>query len=80
MVDEFNEWLFSPKRKEGDVEIVKTEQYGYHIMYFAGEGEEKWFADCFNAIVNEKTEEVYAELEKTYVVTVNEKGLKAVKG
>ena len=35
MVDEFDKWIFDTNRKEGDVEIVKT-QYGYHVIYFVG--------------------------------------------
>ena len=38
MVQEFNDWCFDPARKAGDTDIVKT-SYGYHIMYFVGEGE-----------------------------------------
>ncbi len=38
MVEEFNDWCFDPARKTGDTDIVKT-TYGYHVMYFVGEGE-----------------------------------------
>ncbi len=38
MVTEFNDWCYDPARKPGDTDIVKT-TYGYHIMYFVGEGE-----------------------------------------
>ena len=38
MVSEFNDWIFDPARKAGDTDIVKT-TYGYHIMYFVGQGE-----------------------------------------
>lgn len=36
MVTEFDEWIFDESRKPGDVELVKTEGYGYHIIYFIG--------------------------------------------
>lgn len=38
MVDEFNDWCFDESRQPGDTGIVYS-QYGYHIMYFVGEGE-----------------------------------------
>ncbi|MBR6259285.1 MAG: peptidylprolyl isomerase, partial [Oscillospiraceae bacterium] len=38
MVATFNDWCFDSSRKTGDSGIVKTE-YGYHIMYFVGNGE-----------------------------------------
>ena len=38
MVQEFNDWCFDPARKPGDTDVVKT-TYGYHVMYFVGEGE-----------------------------------------
>lgn len=33
MVAEFDKWIFDENRKEGDVDLVKTD-YGYHIIYF----------------------------------------------
>ncbi len=38
MVKEFEDWCFDAGRKAGDTGIIKTD-YGYHIMYFVGEGE-----------------------------------------
>ena len=38
MVSEFEDWCFDSARKPGDSGIVKT-TYGYHIMYFVGEGD-----------------------------------------
>lgn len=38
MVAEFNDWCFADGRAVGDHGIVKT-SYGYHIMYFSGEGD-----------------------------------------
>ena len=38
MVSAFNNWCFDKNRKAGDTEIVLTE-FGYHIIYFEGEGD-----------------------------------------
>lgn len=37
MTTEFNDWIFDESRQTGDVEIVKTESYGYHIIYYIGQ-------------------------------------------
>ena len=39
MVREIEEWLFDPVRKVGDYELIRTEDYGYHLVYFMGWGE-----------------------------------------
>ncbi len=39
MVAEFEDWCFDETRQIGDTGIVKTD-YGYHLMYFSGTGEE----------------------------------------
>lgn len=38
MVRAFNDWCFDPDRQAGDTGIVET-SYGYHVMYFIGEGD-----------------------------------------
>lgn len=38
MVTEFNDWCFADGRQVGDHGVVKT-SYGYHIMFFSGEGD-----------------------------------------
>ena len=38
MVRAFNDWCFDPDRQTGDTGIVET-SYGYHVMYFVGEGD-----------------------------------------
>ena len=39
MVEEFENWCYDESRQPGDTGIVYS-QYGYHVMYFVGEGEE----------------------------------------
>ena len=51
MITEFNDWLFDPARKPGDHGIVET-TYGYHIMYYVGEGEPNWVCDADEALRN----------------------------
>lgn len=44
MVEEFDAWCFDPSRQTGDSGIVET-QFGYHIMYFVGQGSEMTSVD-----------------------------------
>jgi len=39
IVPELEEWLFDESRQIGDFELIRTEAFGYHLMFFAGRGE-----------------------------------------
>ena len=39
MVTEFNDWCFNESHAAGDTGIIQS-TYGYHIMYFVGEGDQ----------------------------------------
>lgn len=41
MVTEFNDWCFDETHEPGDYGIVKSD-YGYHLIYFSGYGDEYW--------------------------------------
>lgn len=71
MVEEFDEWCYDSSRKTGDVDIIKTD-YGYHVMYFIGDGLPAWKATAYNALLNEYFNDINAEHAKKYEVTVNE--------
>lgn len=77
MVAEFNDWLFDENRKEGDVEIVKT-TYGYHIMYFVGDGEEFWYNSAKEDVINSEFDAWNTEAAKTFGVTLNEDTLSKI--
>ena len=47
MVTNFNDWCFYNERKIGDISVVSTD-YGYHLMYFAGNGVKAWQVDAIN--------------------------------
>ncbi len=75
MTDEFDAWLFDEKRKAGDVEIVETKSYGYHIMYFVGDGLPQWKADVTSSLKSEEYEEKLKDLKKTFAVTFDSTNL-----
>ena len=39
MVPEIENWLFAPERQVVDYELIRTEDYGYHLVYFSGFGD-----------------------------------------
>ena len=39
MVPEIDEWLFAPERQAGDYELIRTEAYGYHFVFYVGAGD-----------------------------------------
>ena len=52
MTTEMNDWLFDPARKSGDCDIVLTDSYGYHIVYFIGTDEPYWKVQVKNTLTN----------------------------
>lgn len=50
MVSAVNDWLFADGRKTGDVEIVESEEYGYHILLFVGENAPYWQVQVDNTL------------------------------
>ena len=66
MVTEFNDWCFADGRKVGDTAVVKTD-YGYHIMFFSGEGDYVyWRKSVQDMITGETVNNMLAEIEAKY--------------
>ena len=75
MVTEFNDWCFDPARQSGDTDIVRTD-YGYHIMYFSGEGDYiYWRSVAESDTQYEKFNATIDELFSRYELKVNYKDL-----
>ncbi|MBQ3357058.1 MAG: peptidylprolyl isomerase [Oscillospiraceae bacterium] len=73
MVAEFTSWSFDPARAYGDTGIVKT-SYGYHIMFFVGQTENRGWVDHVRtdmqeASVSEKIEEICSRWPITFDYT-----------
>lgn len=73
MVAAFDAWTFDESRKTGDTAVVETE-YGYHVMYFIGEGRIAYQAAALSSYTNDEYTKIIEELTKKYV-TVNEKAV-----
>ena len=74
-VEAFNEWIFDQSRKTGDTDIVQTE-YGYHVMYFVGEGENTFDATVRDTMKNEAYNAWVDELTADYPITEHSFGMK----
>lgn len=78
MVEEFEDWIFDEARKIGDTDIVETE-YGYHVMYFVGEGKIAWKADAFSGVLSDLFEDWIEENSKTYGFSANESAISTLR-
>ncbi len=70
MIEEFNDWLFDDARKEGDTQVVQTD-YGYHVMYYAGTGQELWQANAESAIIAKNVDELCAKYIETWPIATH---------
>ncbi|MBR6514570.1 MAG: peptidylprolyl isomerase [Clostridia bacterium] len=75
--EEFKEWIFDETRKEGDTGIVKT-QFGYHVMYFAGEGRPQWKIDVYNTLLESYISEMVEGWQEAHTVDINSTALAAL--
>lgn len=66
-VTQFDEWCYYSGRKRGDTAVIKTD-YGYHVMYFAGNGLKKWQADAANDLKAEDFKKLIEKLTAKYNV------------
>ena len=76
MVTEFNDWIFNEERVDGDTDVVKT-IYGYHVMFFLGDGVEKWELEALenddeDGMLDKDFSEWKSELDAKYPVKINE--------
>lgn len=71
----FNDWCFDPARKTGDTGIVQT-QYGFHVMYFVGEGGNYQQSRIITGMRNADTTAWAKELGDAMTVVTHSFGMK----
>ncbi len=74
MVKAFEDWSYDPARKAGDTGVVETE-YGYHIMYFVGNGTVAWKNTAKSNYIKEKYSEQYSKMAEKFTVTLQQKNI-----
>lgn len=67
MVEPFENWIYDESRAAGDTGIVES-SYGYHVMYFVGDGEIAWKAEVRDTMVNAAMADYDKEFSDTYKV------------
>ncbi len=65
----FDDWCFSVVRKPGDTGIVETE-YGYHVIYFIGDGVPTWQATLLGGMQEMEYEQLCTFLATKYKVSM----------
>ena len=68
MVPAFNDWCFDETREVGDHGLVKTE-YGYHIMFFCGTRDWKFYAE--DGLINSEAYDLVPAVVGKYTADVN---------
>lgn len=75
MVAEFNDWIYDASRQTGDTDIVKT-SYGYHIMYFVGQGENYRDSLVEDTLRSDDYEAWYEALSANYPISEHSFGMR----
>lgn len=71
MVPEFNDWCFADGRAVGDTGIVKT-TYGYHIMFFSGEGDYVyWRQSVEDMVISQRINDEIINLQAKYPMDID---------
>ena len=78
MVESFENWMFDEARTVGETGIVETE-YGYHVMYFVGEGKLAWENNAHDGVVGELFEAWIESAATTYNYSENTAVLNSIK-
>ncbi len=78
MVEEFENWLFDEARTVGETGIVET-QYGYHIMYFIGDGKLAWENTAHNGVLNDLFTDWVEANATTYNYSAKESVVNSIK-
>ncbi|MEA4823438.1 MAG: peptidylprolyl isomerase [Clostridiaceae bacterium] len=74
-VSAFNDWCFDESRVAGDTGIVKT-TYGYHVMYYIGEGGDYWTSVLTSELQSEDYSAWQEEKLAQYPITTNATALR----
>lgn len=77
MVSEFNDWLFNSKRQYADTDVIASD-YGYHVMFYVGDGLTAWKADVASELKTNDYSKHLDELKEKYSSKTKEKNLELI--
>ena len=78
MVEEFENWIFDEARTTGETGIVET-TYGYHVMYFIGDGKLAWENTAHSGVLNDLFTKWVETNAETYNYTAKESVVNSIK-
>lgn len=70
--EELEEWIFDASRKNGDITLLQTDEYGYHVVYIEKIGEPVWLLRSREGMVNARFSEYISDMGDDYVVYMND--------
>ncbi len=73
-VEAFDAWVYDEARRPGDAEVVKSD-YGYHVIYYVGDGLLVWEAEADTALKNAQYQKDYEALTEKYPVEFDLKSM-----
>ncbi len=79
MVAPFEDWVFDESRQPGDTGIVES-TYGYHVMYFVGDGDISWKSDVETYLKREATSQESSEFQEAHPIATQSFGLSMIGG
>jgi len=77
--DELDAWLFDDERQVGDTAIIFTEDAGYHLVYYVGEGDTYRDVLVDTDLRDEDYDTYIKALQEAKPMVRNESGIKKVK-
>ncbi len=66
------EWIFDPQREVGNIKLLQTESYGYHVVYIDKIGKPVWQIQAKESMVASKFNEHVSDMGDDYVVHIND--------
>ena len=75
MISEIDNWLFAEGRVVGDINKSYSEEYGYHIFYYASDNKEVCYFQALGEIVDERMNEWMENALASVKVDVNKKAI-----
>ena len=78
MVEAFENWIFDEARTAGETGIVET-TYGYHVMYFIGDGKLAWENTAHSGVLNDLFTKWVETNAETYNYTAKESVVNSIK-
>lgn len=69
---ELESWIFDATREVGDIQLLETDEYGYHIVYIDKIGKPVWQLQILEGMVASKFGQHVSDLGDDYLLHIND--------